>query len=280
MIISHSIGFPFQWEPTSPCGYYDYGADNQYNSTITGTAKKNTDLQVNIGIARYIYYNEVFGHPFDVDVIQPFGSLSDGRIDGYRLGDASGAGDLILSPGFWFINRPERRQWLSAATYTSIPTGTFDSRRSLNLGKNRWQNDLQGDLTQGLSDKSTLDVSADWTYYGDNDKAGTGHQKLTQNSTYAIYSWLCYDVTDVVRRSWPGASNAEVSFGYAGLFGGKQTIAGIDDGTKTREDQLRLTYMMFLSPTWQGLVSVNHDIDASGQFKQNFGLTLRIAKMF
>jgi len=38
--------------------------------------------------------------------------------------------------------------------------------------------------------------------------------------------------------------------------------------------------MMFLSPTWQGLVSVNHDIDASGQFKQNFGLTLRIAKMF
>ena len=276
---------PGDWIPFPPgtnvaMGYYEFSTHSQYNSTITGTAKSNTDLYSNIGLARYIYYNEIFGHPFDLDVIQPFGRLTDGKIDGYRLGNASGAGDLILSPGFWFISRPEQRQWLSAATYTSVPVGSYDNDRALNLGNNRWQNDLQGDLTLGLGDKFTFDVSADWTYYGDNDNFGTGHQKLTRNSTYAAYAWLSYDVTDVVRRGLPGASNASISIGYAGLLGGEQKIARIDNGMKTREDQLRLTCMMFVSPTWQCLVSVGHDIDVSGQFKQSFGLTLRVAKTF
>jgi hypothetical protein len=68
--------------------------------------------------------------------------------------------------------------------------------------------------------------------------------------------------------------------GYAGLFGGAQTLDGVSMGTQTHEDQLRLTYSQFITPEWQGLLSVNHDIAVSGQFKQDFGLLFRIAKLF
>lgn len=278
---------PFDWAPLPPgtnvvMGYYEFGLHDEYNNKVAGTFKNNTHLYNDLGVARYLYYGEdlIFGHQWDVNVLLPFGSLTDGKIDGHMLGNASGIADPVASAGFWFINRPEQRQFFSAADYITLPIGTYDEHRPLNLGANRWQNDIQADFMQGFGDKFTLDVSADWVYYGDNDEAGTGHQKLTQKSTYGAYTWLSYDVTDVLRRSLPNASNASISIGYAGLFGGEQKIAGRSNGAKTREDQLRLTYMMFLSPTWQGLVSVSHDIDASGQFKQNFGLMLRIASLF
>jgi hypothetical protein len=38
--------------------------------------------------------------------------------------------------------------------------------------------------------------------------------------------------------------------------------------------------MQFFTPTLQGLISLNHDIEARGQFKQDFGLLARIAKLF
>ena len=78
----------------------------------------------------------------------------------------------------------------------------------------------------------------------------------------------------------PGASNAFVAIGYAGLFGGEQKLDDIYTGAKTREDQLRLTYSQFVTPTWQILISASHDVSVSGQFKQNSGITLRIAKLF
>ena len=263
-------------------GYYEFGLHDEFNSTITGTASHNTSLYSDLGIARYLYYgqNMIFGNPWDVNIMLPFGSLTDGKIDGDRIGNASGIGDPIVSAGYWLINRPEQRQWLSAADYVTIPVGTYSRGRLLNIGGDRWVNQLQADWTQGVADKLTLDMSVDWTYYGDSDEAGTGRQKLTQTSTFETYAWLSYDVTDLVRTWLPTASNAFISVGYAGIFGGAQKIAGVNDGLKTREDQLRMTYMMFVSPTWQGLVSVSHDVNVSGGFKEGFGLTLRVAKLF
>jgi len=46
------------------------------------------------------------------------------------------------------------------------------------------------------------------------------------------------------------------------------------------EHQVRFTYAEFFAPTWQGLISVNHDISVSGQYKQEFGLVLRVTKVF
>ncbi len=278
---------PFDWVPL-PRGtkvlslYYEYGAHNSYDNTILGTLDKDTSLDSNIGIARYIHYgkDDLFGHQWDWNVIVPFGSLRNAKINGQGLGSATGFGDPVASVGYFLVAEPEKKRYLTFAPYLTIPIGSYDRNKALNLGGNRWVFNMQGDYTQGLGDKFTLDVSAGWTWYGDNDKAGNGSQKLKQDTSYETYAWLAYDLSEVVRRAIPTASNAQVAIGYMGIFGGDQKLEGISNGQKARQDQLRAAYMMNFSPTTQGLVEVTRDMHVEGQFKQNFGLTLRLVQAF
>jgi hypothetical protein len=263
-------------------GYYEFATYNEYNNTITGTSRGDTHLSSDIGIARYLYYGKhyLFGEPWVLDFILPVGALNDGKINGHRLGNAFGVGDPVVSIGFWFLNQPEHKRWISTADYITLPIGSYDNHKALNLGGNRWQNDLQADFMQGFLNKFTIDVSADWIHYWENTEAGTGNQTLSQDATFGAYAWLSYDVSSTVQKVMPTASNAFLAIGYAGLFGGKQELDGINTGAKTREDQIRLTYSQFIAPTWQILISASRDVSVSGQLKQDFGMTLRIAKLF
>lgn len=263
-------------------GYYEFATYNEYNNTITGTSKGDTHLYSDVGIARYLYYNKdcLFGQPFVLDFILPFGTLNDGKINGHRLGNASGVGDPIVSEGYWLLNQPEHRRWISVVDFITLPIGIYDKHKALNLGGNRWQGDFQADFTQGFLNKFTIDVSGDWIHYWDNTEAGSGNQTLSQDATFSAYAWLSYDVSSTVQKVMPGASNAFLAIGYAGFFDGRQKLDGIYTGAKTREDQLRLTYSQFVTPTWQVLISASHDVSVSGQFKQDFGITLRITKLF
>jgi hypothetical protein len=276
---------PFDWVPANPgvnvlMGYYEYGKYNEYSNFLTGTDTYDTNLDSNLGILRYLHYDAIFGHTYVLDLIVPFGSLSNGKIGGEPLGSASGVADPLASVGFWFINDPGRQRYLSGVIFVSLPVGSYDRRRPLNLSGNRWQTDLQVDFTQGFLDKFTIDVSGDWISYGNNDEAGTGSQSLSQNATYGAYAWLSYDVTSTLRRVMPAAVQASLSVGYAGTFGGVQKLEGVPTGARTDEQQIRLSYSQFITPTWQGVLSVSHDVTASGQFKRNFGLLFRVAKLF
>jgi len=278
---------PFDFVPAAPgtfilMGYYEYGTRNELNNTITGTTSNNTGLDSHIGIFRPLYYNEIGGYPYLLEFLLPFGALTNGKVNGNRLGDASGVSDPILSGTLWPISQPDSKTWFSVSDWVSVPIGTYDKTRTLNLGANRWQNDLQLDFTKGIGDsKFTFDIAFDWIYYGDNTNAGpTGHQTLSQDDTYNVYTWISYDISDVMRSAMPSLGSASLSVGYAGTFGGVQKLDGVRNGSKTGEQQIRFTYEQFVSPTWQALLSFNHDVSVSGQFKQNFGLVFRVAKVF
>src|SRR5271165_3012737 len=276
---------PFDFVPATPgtiilMGYYEYGTRNQLNNNITGTSKNNTGLQSQIGIFRPLYYNQVLDHPYLLEFLLPFGVEYNGKINGFRLDDASGVSDPILSGTFWPLSRPDLKSWISISDWLSVPIGTYNKDRALNLGANRWQNDVQLDITQGVGEKFTFDVAADWIYYGNNPNAGTGHQTLSQDDTYNVYTWISYDISDVVRHAIPSLGNGTISVGYAGTFGGFQRLDGVVTGSQTHEQQIRFTYQQFVAPTWQLNLSLNHDVSVSGQFKQNFGLLFRVAKIF
>jgi len=266
---------PFDWVPAPPgagilMGYYQFATHRELTNRITG-AVKDSHLDSHIGIARYLYYNEAFGHPFVLDLIVLFGALTDGRLGGNPAGTASGIGDPTVSVGAWLINQPEHGRWLSAASFLSIPIGTYDSQSAVNLGQNRWQHDLQVDFTQTLLERFTIDVSGVWTYYGENTDAGPARQTLRQDSSWSAYAWLTY-VTQTAARS-------SLSIGYAGTFGGTVKLDGVPTGSKTEEHQIRFSYSQFVVPTWQVLLSLSRDVSATGQFKQDFGMLLRIAKV-
>ena len=266
---------PFDWVPAPRgvgilMGYYQFATHGELTNTITG-AVKDSHLDSHIGIARYLYYNEAFGHPFVLDLIVPFGALTDRRIGGNPAGTASGIADPTVSVGAWLINQPEHGRYLSAASFLSIPIGTYDRQSALNLGQNRWQNDLQVDFTQTLLERYTIDVSGVWTYYGENTDAGPAHQTLRQDSSWSAYAWLTYATQTAARSS--------LSVGYAGTFGGAVKLDGVPTGSKTEEHQIRFSYSQFVVPTWQVLLSLSRDVSATGQFKQDFGLLLRIARV-
>src|SRR5258708_35020937 len=105
--------------------YYEYGARDSYNNTITGTFDHDTNLDSHIGIVRYIHYSEesLFGHQWDWNVLVPFGSLRDGRINGQQLGDANGVADPVASIGSFLINEPEKKRFLTFAPYLPLPIG-------------------------------------------------------------------------------------------------------------------------------------------------------------
>ena len=279
---------PFDFVPAAPgtvmvMGYYEYGTRNQYNNTITGTASSDTGLQSQIGILRPLYYTQVFDHPLLLEFLLPFGALYNGKINGVHLGDASGVSDPILSGTFWPLSQPDLKTWISISDWLYVPIGTYNKERALNLGSNRWTNDIQLNLTQGLHgplDKFTFDVSADWIYYGNNPNAGNGNQTLFQNDTYTVYNWISYDVSDIVRGTFPSLGTGTISAGYAGTFGGQQRLDSVVTGSQTHEQQIRFTYEQFVAPKWQVLLSVNHDVSVAGQFRQNFGLIFRLTRVF
>jgi hypothetical protein len=276
---------PFDWVPLPAghdvfMGYYEFAQHNEFDDFVFGTAKGAASLDADIGVARYLHYGLLDDHPYVLDFILPFGALTNGTVAGKRLDDASGIGDPIASFGYWLVNDPDRRRYISVATFVTFPIGKYDRNKTLNLGSNRWQNDLQLDFTQGLSDRYTIDLSGDWMYYGDNSDVGSGHRTLSQHSTYSAYVWLSYDITSELHRLEPNAVQATISVGYAGTFGGMQKLDGVPTGVETNEQQIRVSYSQFFTRTLEGTVSFSHDLSASGQFRENFGVLFRIAKVF
>ena len=247
-------------------GYYQFATQGELTNTITGDVK-NSHLDSHLGIARYLYYNEAFGLPFVLDLVAPFGALTDGRIGGNPAGTASGIADPTVNVGAWLINQPEHGRYLSAASFLSIPIGSYQGQDALNLGQNRWKHDLQVNFTQTLFEAFTIDVSGAWTYYGKNTDAGPAHRVLAQDSSWSAYAWLTYDVTSAVRRAMPAAGRSSLSVGYAGTFGGAVKLDDVLNGSKAEEHQIRLSYSQFVVPTWQVLLSLSRDVSATGQFK-------------
>jgi hypothetical protein len=63
-------------------------------------------------------------------------------------------------------------------------------------------------------------------------------------------------------------------------YGGAQSLDGHRTGAEGGEQQIRMTYSQFITPSVQGLISVSHDVSATGQFKQDVGVLLRVTKLF
>ena len=266
---------PFDYVAAPPgtnvlLGYYLFGTRSSLNNTIAGDFRDNTRLDSHIGAFRLTHYEAIADYPVALQLIVPFGSLNEGRIAGGALNEPAGMFDPLLTLAFWPISQPQQKRWLAIASYTTFPVGNYQPGRALNVGGNRFQNDLQIGFIQGLRGGFTLDIAGDWIWYGDNDRAGTGRQKLTQQSTFEAYTWLVYNFTEA---AW-------AAVGYYGSFGGTQQLDGTRNGLKTEFHQLRIAYGQFITPTFQLVGQLGRDIEVRGGFQQDYALTLRMLKIF
>lgn len=250
-------------------GYYVYGHNTDFN-VARGSTIKNSGVEVNVGVARYVHFIDIGGHPAGFQLIQSFGSLSAGHIDGQRLGSAFGAQQTTLSAFIWpYVNTATKTNF-NTTVFLYPPIETYDSHSILNLGDNRWKGDIQIGLTQGIGDRFGFDAEFDVLFYGDNGSYFPGNRRLSQDTTYRTQFWANY--------RWSPAFTT--SLGYEGLFGGSQQVNGVFDGSKTELQRIRANAALFLTPRLQTMLEVNHDVKVVGGFKQDIGATLRVVYVF
>ncbi len=122
--------------------YYLHGSSDTFLDS-NGDKVPGSELDTNIGIARYVYFFDVGDARADINVVQPFGGLSNRSIGGQRLAsDDFSLGDTSIVATSWPINDPERNRYFAVATWLTRPTGHDDANVS-GLSTNRWSVSVQ-----------------------------------------------------------------------------------------------------------------------------------------
>ncbi|MFG1304712.1 transporter [Xanthobacter autotrophicus] len=250
--------------------YSQYTTSDEYKSTLGHTITHNTGIDVYVNTLRYVHYFEVLGFAGDLQVLVPVGTLYNAKIAGASLDAAAGIGDPILATGLWLLNDPAAGRYFGLVQYLFVPIGQYERGESLNLGENRWKYDLQAGLYQDLGNNFAFQVTGDVVWYGANDSAGNGWQRLTQDNTYQLQAWLSY----AFAPTW------SVAAGYSRYWGGDEYLNGVATGNATHKDQLRLELSKFITPTFQVLGLVQRDFNTEGGFPENFRGTVRLLQVF
>ena len=250
-------------------GHYVYGHDTTYN-IAGGPTFKNSGLEANLGVARYVHFFDVVGHPAVFEIIQVFGSESGANIGGERVGSAFGAVNTSILGTFWEVSNAASKTYINTSLFITPPDGTYDKTSPINLGDNRWSGTVQIGLSKGIGDHFSFDAAFDTTFYGDNNEYYPGFLRESQTPLLRGQLWA----------NWAWSRAFTTSLGWEGFFGARQQLNGTFTGAKAEEQRIRAAASLFVSPTVRTLLEVNHDVERTGGFKQDFGLVFQVLKVF
>lgn len=230
----------------------------------------NNGLDSDIGIVRLLHFTTVGGYRVGPQLLLPFGQLKATGDLAPVLGQRSGMGDLILAATVWTIHEPENKRYLGFTPYLFAPTGSYNTSRALNLGENRWKYVLQVGYIQGLGDKLTLDLAADVTAYGRNDRATPAGQTLTQSASYQVQGFMRY----ALQPGW------DLRLGLSRTRNGETRLDGSRQDAAATIDKLQLGAAVFVTPKTQLLATLGRDVSVSNGFKEATRLNLRLLQVF
>lgn len=247
--------------------YYLHGSSETFVDS-NGNDVPGSGLDTNIGIARYVYFFDLGNMRADINVVQPFGGLSNMSIGGMPLdSDDFSLGDTSIVATVWPINDPEHNRYLAVATYLTLPTGEYDPDVA-SLGSNRWSLTVQPAYYFNIAPKWSVDLVGDVTIYGDNDD-GPGGVTIEKDPNFTALGWLNYHASDVTT----------FSIGASTTWGGEETWGGASRGD-SNVTTVRAAWSQMLNPTTQLVVEVGADVDAENTFERDVGAVFRLAKFF
>lgn len=247
--------------------YYNYSSSNSFVDA-SGNDIPGSGIDTNVAIARYVHFFDVGGMLADINVVQPFGGLSNMSIGGADLStDKFGLGDTSLVATIWPINDPERNLYFAVATYLTLPTGEYHADVA-SLGSNRWSMAVQPAFYFDIAPKWSVDLVGDITIYGDNND-GPGGATIKKDPSFTGLFWLNFKATDV----------STISAGVSTTYGGEEKWDGVGRG-ESRATTLRIAWSQMITPTLQGVMQVGTDVDVENGFKNNVSVLARLAKFF
>ncbi len=227
------------------------------------------NLASDVGILRFVHFMNIGGYTVDPQILLPFGSLrASGDLS--ALGSGSGVADPILAATVWLQNDPQKKQYFGITPFIFVPVGSYNKDKALNLGENRWKFVLQAGYITPLTDKFTLDLVGDVTFFGNNNKYGPTEATLKQDAQVQTQAWLRYNVTDTF----------DVRAGVSRVFGGETKVNGVAQDNSPNTSKFSFGFAWFPAPTVQVLGTYGRDISVHNGPMESNRFNLRVLKVF
>lgn len=151
--------------------------------------------------------------------------------------DDKGAGDTSFLLAAWPYVNHETESYFVVGGYLTVPTGSYDNHRLINIGENRYKTAIQGAFQQRLFKNTHYYVSLDAVKFGENDDFGNKSVTLAQRSLYSAQGGLLYEF------------DAMYSFGAAYFYtvGGENILNDVHLDDRMRLQRYQLTANATLS---------------------------------
>ena len=232
-------------------------------SNLAGIEKLTTD----IGLLRWVHYTQIGGFTIDPQIIIPFGEVSL-KTGGGNI-RSSGVGDPIVGGTVWLHNDPETKRAFGITALASLPIGQYDAEKgAVNVGENRWKLITQAGYVTPLSDTISLDLIAEYTFFGDNDDFA-GRKKEQQNQ-YGVQPHLSKSI----------AAMTKVTLSYYHDFGGETSLDGTDLDDELSNSRWQGTFAHFIAPDIQLQLQYGRSLEVKNGFSEEDRINFRLVKVF
>lgn len=245
--------------------YQSSSYGDQYIHGIKNSGPKIETSQFSVRLGRTFEiadYPALFYAQAPVGYTHPEGTLSSNK------GDA-GIGDTSMLLAIWpYSNRKTRTYW-ALGGYLTVPTGSYDNNRALNMGGNRYQTALQTGYQMPLLDSLDWSAAIDALWSGDNNDYLPGHYKREQNVLYTAQTSLRYNINPTYA----------VAATYFYTTGGETTIDASNKHDTINLQRFQLTAMGHYS---FGRISLQYgrDLKTDNGFIEDSRWILRYRKGF
>lgn len=238
------------------------------------TVSDNFNLDSDVALLRYIRPIQLSEKvTMDLNAILPVVKLStggDASPPQGSLGNASGAGDLVLGAAFKRLLNPKTRDALSVGFYANLPTGSYDSNDALNVGENRYSLIIQGAHVKHFKNKWALDTAADVQLFGTNDEFSAGKVDFKQKPRFEFQAHLRYN----------SAPTTHYGIGIGHVIGGETEVAGVDQDNRLKTTYARLSVTHFIDKTNQLQIQLGKDLSVENGPEEKGRINLRWGKIF
>lgn len=211
---------------------------------------------------------EIDGHPaaFSVQAgsgsVRPGGSLS-------AAPDDSGVTDTTLLLAVWPYANHQTETYFGVGAYLGLPTGSYDNRRSFNVGANRYNGALQAGFDTALVGRLHWMIAVDTVWFGQNSDFGPRHAELEQQNLRTVQSSLRYEFDSV----WMLAA------GYFNTEGGETSVNGVPRNDVTRLQRYQLSGIAAL-PFGRLTLQYGADLKTANGFIEDRRWGLRYSRVF
>ncbi|GAB1616949.1 transporter [Pseudomonas sp. NGC7] len=248
--------------------YLGAGEASEYDPAHGSKIDHDTRLKTESSLLRLFYMLDVSETRVQLQVGIPYGS-QDLKLNGRKIGDATGFADPFVAVTAWPINDPEKKRYVGVTGYLYLPLGSYDNDHSLNMGSNRYATAAQVGYSETWG-SWRADINADVTIYSDNDKSTVNRHTLKQDPTYVLQPWLSY--------TFP--NKLTTSVGVTKTWGGASELNGLDTGRRTNSLRARLGVGYWVRPTTQLYGEFARDVEVTGGYKFDQTGFIRLTQVF